>query len=117
MRRRRSSLADRQLARDVGVGQLKVGQMIDDPVIPIELALMNERSDDGRAELVYLPTWKSNTDSAGFFFLRVVDSRQEQDGIIRVRSLGNGSKRWFAIDSNQEIEDQLKQLAAALKDS
>jgi len=74
-------------------------------------------SSDGSVELVYLPTWTSNVDSGGFFFLALskypVTAR---DTIaIAVHSLGEGSKRWFAIDSKQEIAVRLQRLSAALE--
>jgi len=69
------------------------------------------KSEDGNVELVYLPTWSSPEDSAGFFFLRMSDSPKT----IGVRSLGEGSKRWFALDVKQDVPGRLNKLTAALK--
>lgn len=76
------------------------------------------KSQDGKVELVYLPTWTSNVDSGGFFFLSlaVPPGSGGKDSIsIGVRSLGEGSLRWFAIDSDQgEVVETLEKLRAAL---
>ena len=74
-------------------------------------------SADGAAELLYLPTWTSGVDSGGFFFLTLSRYPLNPDRSIpiAVRSLGEGSMRWFAIDQKQEIADKLKHLNAALK--
>ena len=72
-------------------------------------------TEDGRLELFYLPTWKSDVDSGGFYLValrgqsRVAGNRVS----FSVRSLGEGSKRWFAIDTNQGMPERLK----ALKDA
>ncbi|MDA1236795.1 MAG: neutral/alkaline non-lysosomal ceramidase N-terminal domain-containing protein [Acidobacteria bacterium] len=74
-------------------------------------------SADDTVELVYLPTWTSSTDSGGFFFIALgADSRSSEGESTQfaIRSLGEGSKRWFAIDSKQEVPTNLKKLSAAL---
>ncbi|MFP6867699.1 MAG: neutral/alkaline non-lysosomal ceramidase N-terminal domain-containing protein [Roseibacillus sp.] len=73
-------------------------------------------SKDGSVELVYLPTWTSNVDSGGFFFIVLGENLLADEGRIKfaVRSLGARSKRWFAIDSMQEIAEKLPKLNAAL---
>ncbi|MDG2384327.1 MAG: neutral/alkaline non-lysosomal ceramidase N-terminal domain-containing protein [Pirellulaceae bacterium] len=71
------------------------------------------RSADGHAELIYLPTWLSDVDSAGFFFLHLKDSPNKVR-MVRVKSLGEDSKRWFAIDSNQQINNSINRLNEAL---
>jgi neutral ceramidase len=51
-------------------------------------------------ELHYFPTWTSDLDSAGVFYL-VVPSRDLVRGQpleITVKSLGEGSRRWFSLD-------------------
>ncbi|MDA1237132.1 MAG: neutral/alkaline non-lysosomal ceramidase N-terminal domain-containing protein [Acidobacteria bacterium] len=76
-------------------------------------------SADDKVELVYLPTWTSPTDSGGFFFIALREgSRSPESGPIQfaVQSLGEGSKRWFAIDSNQDVASHLKKLSAALEE-
>ena len=57
-------------------------------------------SDEGTARLRYLPSWHSDVDSAGFFYLQVPAEllTQDQPLTLEVRSLGTGSKRWFAVD-------------------
>ncbi len=73
-------------------------------------------SDDGAVELVYLPTWTSVVDSGGFYFVALAKEKVEKGKRITfsVRSLGEGSKRWFAIDAEQEMEKRLKKLREAL---
>lgn len=73
-------------------------------------------SEDGAVELVYLPTWTSDVDSGGFFFLALSRYPLNPDGSIpiAVRSTGEGSMRWFAIDRKQDITAKLKKLSAVL---
>ena len=75
-------------------------------------------SGDQSVELTYLPNWRNTQDSGGFFFLRLTDPPTDEQGRITftVRSLGKGSKRWFAIDMEQAIRMPLKKLEAALAD-
>ncbi len=73
------------------------------------------KSDDGNVELVYLPTWKSSVDSAGFFFLRVSEPIKDH-ATIGVRSMGSGSRRWFAVDARQDVTARLKKLATAIEE-
>ena len=69
-------------------------------------------SEDQRIELIYLPTWSSELDSGGFFFVHIINpDKQETNNIkISVASDGQGSKRWFAVDLEQKIVDRLKHL-------
>ena len=72
-------------------------------------------SSDKSIELIYLPTWSSSLDSAGFFFVNFLGP-YELEGTnvkISVSSLGQGSKRWFAVDSEQNILKRLEALRAA----
>ena len=73
-------------------------------------------SQDKTVELLYLPTWTSALDSGGFFFLSLPDeSVTGKDTLsFSVRSLGEGSKRWFAVDARQETEKHLERLQRAL---
>jgi hypothetical protein len=73
-------------------------------------------SNDKSVELTYLPNWRNAQDSGGFFFLQLTDPPLDAEGRITftVRSLGDGSKRWFAIDMEQAIGAPLKKLEAAL---
>lgn len=68
-------------------------------------------------ELIYLPTWSSSLDSGGFFFVHILKpNAQEKTNVkISVSSLGEGSMRWFALDSEQKIMNRLKQLREAFK--
>ena len=73
-------------------------------------------SSDPRIKLIYLPTWSSELDSGGFFFLHVLKPNdQEKTNLkISVISKGQGSKRWFAIDLEQKIRERLKKLKNTL---
>ena len=74
-------------------------------------------SEDDSVELFYLPTWNSDVDTGGFFFLVLGDQVAAGGGLVTfsVRSVGEGSKRWFAIDSRQEVARLLPRLMEALK--
>jgi len=73
-------------------------------------------SQDKTVELLYLPTWTSALDSGGFFFLSLPDDPVTGKDTLSfsVRSLGEGSKRWFAVDARQETEKHLERLQRAL---
>ena len=73
-------------------------------------------SKDGAAELIYLPTWTSNVDTGGFFFVALTQIPVNDDGAVEfaVRSLGQGSKRWFALDTKQPDPALLQKLTQAL---
>jgi hypothetical protein len=51
--------------------------------------------------LVFVPTWTSDQDAAGFFFVTVKASqlRADEPLDLGVRSLGSKSLRWFALDT------------------
>lgn len=53
----------------------------------------------GDVSLMFEPTWKSDQDAAGFFFVSVSRARVRagEPLRLRVRSLGQGSRRWFAL--------------------
>ena len=62
-------------------------------------------------QLYYLPTWISNEDSAGFFFVAIRDLPIKSKPItFSVRSLSSGSKRWFGLDVKQNLKADLKKL-------
>jgi neutral ceramidase len=74
-------------------------------------------TDDEQVEMFYLPTWQSDEDTGGFF---VIALRGASDvamaGVsFAVRSAGGGSKRWFAIDTDQGMPARLQALRAALQ--
>lgn len=73
-------------------------------------------SKDQTVELVYMPTWNSDEDSAGFFLVIVAESVAEplikngQRVSFSVESLGSQSNRWFAIDSSQKSSQLAEKL-------
>ena len=73
-------------------------------------------SKDGTVEMIYLPTWESGVDSGGFFFVSLISIPDDHQGFIEfsVRSLGNGSRRWFALDIKEPSLNQIRKLAQAL---
>jgi len=74
-------------------------------------------SKDGTVELIYLPTWTSDVDSGGFFFVALTGRIPvDRNGVVpfAVQSLGRGSKRWFALDTQQPGSDKLLKLGQAL---
>jgi hypothetical protein len=73
-------------------------------------------SGDETVELIYLPTWTSAVDSGGFFFVSLTQIPVNDDGAVKfaVRSLGQGSKRWFALDTPQPNPALLQKLGQAL---
>ena len=76
-------------------------------------------SEDGSVELIYLPTWTSGVDSGGFFLVVLSKPSVDNRGgaSFAVRSLGKGSRRWFAIDSKQDMPARLSRLRTALGSS
>ena len=74
------------------------------------------RSHDSSVELYYLPTWTSDLDSGGFFIISCSNLRSPAESITKfsVRSLGEGSQRWFAVDSSQGMPANLERLRAAM---
>jgi len=73
-------------------------------------------SNDGTVEMIYLPTWESGVDSGGFFFVSLINIPPNNKGVLEfsVRSLGNGSRRWFALDTKGPSLNQIRKLAQAL---
>ena len=61
--------------------------------------LRHWRSADGKVVLMFRPTWTSDVDAAGFFYVSVSRDLLTPGKPLRlaVRSLGTGSARWFAI--------------------
>ena len=55
-------------------------------------------------------------DSGGFFFVALTQIPVNDDGAVEfaVRSLGQGSKRWFALDTKQPNPALLQKLAQSL---
>lgn len=87
--------------------------------LPFDLSreATNWSNDEGSLQLYYLPSWHSTEDSGGFFFLVVSTSGVEVPNRLKfeVRSLGAGSQRWFAVDTNQRMSQLLPQVQNALK--
>ena len=79
--------------------------------------LSSWKSQDDLVELFYLPTWTSEQDSSGFFFIHFSDSVTSLGEVlnISISSLGSGSKRWFGLDSVQKFDQRIKLLREALK--
>ena len=73
-------------------------------------------SDDESVERIYLPTWTSAVDSGGFFFVSLTRVPVNNNGAVEfaVRSLGQDSKRWFALDKKQPDKILLQKLGQAL---
>ena len=76
-----------------------------------------KRPCDGRVRLDYLVTWQSDTDSGGLFYVRVPRDLLDAKGCltIEVRSLGSGSKRWFALDDVKTARQTERLILDALK--
>ena len=73
-------------------------------------------SEDKLVKLFYLPTWTSELDSGGFFFISFIEPSIIKDKAlsVRVSSNASGSKRWFAIDLKQNFEQRIKHLRKAM---
>ena len=74
-------------------------------------------TEDGRVELFYLPTWKSDVDTGGFYVIALREQSGELNESVSfsVQALGKGSKRWFAIDTNQGMPARLEAVKAAFE--
>ena len=55
-------------------------------------------------------------DSGGFFFVSLKTIPENYQGVIKfsVQSLGNGSRRWFALDTKGTEINQIRKLAQTL---
>lgn len=74
-------------------------------------------SPQGGLELHYFPTWTSDLDSAGVFYL-VVPSQDLVRGEaleMTVESLGEGSRRWFSLDPIQDAKEIERQVVLGLR--
>lgn len=69
------------------------------------------KSKNNSFELIYVPTWKSNEDTAGLFFM-VLSKPTKQDEFVTVSATSNSadSQRWFGLDTKQNVRDDLSQL-------
>lgn len=93
---------------EVQVGDERIASLKFD-IEPSAQALV---SDGQRLTLWYLPTWRSDEDTAGLYVLRV-SSEKLLDGEslnLVVRSLGVSSQRWFAIDDNSDPLELIEEL-------
>ncbi|MDA1264485.1 MAG: neutral/alkaline non-lysosomal ceramidase N-terminal domain-containing protein [Planctomycetota bacterium] len=72
---------------------------------------------DGGIALHYLPTWTAPEDTGGLFWLEVREGFWRGPGqrTIEVRSLGEGSRRWFALDDTVDASAVEQQLRDALR--
>ena len=70
---------------------------------------------DGRVELAYFPTWRSNVDSGGFFYVTVPKDSviNGKPLILGARSQGEGSLRWFAVDNFKDAKARQRVLAGS----
>ena len=78
-------------------------QLTCDESAPIHFDLAHKHSSwsnvDKTLKLVFEPTWRNDVDAAGYFFLTVDRSllKSGKPLAVSVVSVGEGSKRWFAI--------------------
>ena len=74
------------------------------------------QSKDDSVEVIYHPTWITDLDSGGYFFfiLKKGTVKKKRSISFSVRSLGAGSRRWFAIDAKQNVVENLKKLSAQI---
>ena len=81
--------------------------------------LSSWKSQDNLVELLYIPTWTSEQDSSGFFFIHFSDSVTSLGEVlnISISSMGSGSKRWFGLDSVQKFDQRIKLLRESLKEN
>ena len=89
------------------------------PCLPFDVTREPQEweSTDGKFRLTYLPTWTSNVDSAGFFFLTARHRLLRSDNgptTLGVRSLGKGSRRWFALDRFRDCRQYFPSLLECL---
>lgn len=69
------------------------------------------QSRTGKTRLIYLPTWRSDQDSAGVFFVIAETpfaAKKPVSFVLRSDSLG--SLRWFGLDVEQDVKRDLKDL-------
>ena len=74
-------------------------------------------TDDKSVTLGYLPTWVSNVDSGGYFYVTLPSDQLHEDGScnLGVRSLGEGSRRWFAVDLLTETPELQQFIQSSLE--
>ena len=72
-------------------------------------------SQKGTFELLYIPIWRSDQDSAGYFF--VVFSKPpvpDRPIVFSMQSSQQGSLRWFGLDARQHMKTDLSKLKQLL---
>jgi len=64
------------------------------------------KSASGEVRLDYFPTWSSNVDSGGLFYVHVPKALLERSKSLElsVTSIGSGSKRWFSLDPLTDVK-------------
>ena len=74
--------------------------------------LTHWQSNEDGTSLLFYPTWTSDEDAAGFFYLTLpVESTTRGKPIrIGIRSLGKGSRRWFALHPVNDVVSRQIQL-------
>lgn len=83
----------------------------------VSLSPRQWKSAEGDVELHFFPTWISDLDAAGLFYL-VMPSRGMSDGMpleIAVESMGEGSRRWFSLDLIQKVKPIESKLVEAVR--
>ncbi len=86
--------------------------------LPFDLSrkFIRWQSKDNSMELIHLPTWTTDLDSGGYFFFVLPKGYIKKDRAIQfsVKSMGEGSQRWFSIDAKQDFEGSLRRLSAKM---
>ena len=81
----------------------------EEPVLKFDVTTSPKvwHSSDESVRLSYLPTWTSDVDSGGFFYLEISNDRLKAGEPLElsVRSEGMGSKRWFSLDAVRDVKD------------
>jgi neutral ceramidase len=85
--------------------------------LDVTLAVNTWKSADQRFQLHYFPTWQSDVDSGGLFYLVMPRNvlPPGQSVLLEVASLGSGSQRWFSVDRMQDVKEIEKLVLDALQ--
>ena len=75
--------------------------------------LTHWQSNEDGTSLLFYPTWTSDEDAAGFFYLTLpVESTNRGKSMrIGIRSLGKGSRRWFALHPVNDVVSKQIQIS------
>ena len=85
--------------------------------LDVTLAVNTWKSADQQFQLHYFPTWQSDVDSGGLFYLVMPRNvlPTGQSVLLEVASLGSGSRRWFSVDRMQDVKEIEKLVLDALQ--